>query len=68
MWELFTCGGDIHVQLPYTVTNVWRAIHVWELFMCGGDIHVQLPYTVTNVWRAIHVWRGHSRAATVHSN
>ena len=22
------------MQLPYTVTNVWRAIHVWELFTC----------------------------------
>ena len=56
VWELFMCGGDIHVQLPYMVTNVWRAIHVWELFTCGGDIHVQLPYTVTNVWRVITVW------------
>ena len=56
------------MQLPYTVTNMWRAIHVWELFTCGGDIHMQLPYAVTNVWGAIHVWRGHSRAATVHGN
>ena len=22
------------MQLPYTVTKVWRAIHVWELFTC----------------------------------
>ena len=34
MWELFTCGGDIHVQLPYTV------IMCGEPLLCAGDIHV----------------------------
>ena len=53
MWELFTCGGGITVQLPYTVINVWRAITVWR-----GHSHVG----------AIHVSRGHYRAATVHGN
>ena len=36
-------GGGIHVQLPYTVINVWRGIHM------------QLMYTVINVWQ-INVW------------
>ena len=78
--EAFTCGGDITVQLPYTVINVWRGITMWEPLPCGGDITVQLLYTVINVWRghycvgaitvwrAITMWRGHYHAATVHSN
>ena len=66
--------GDITVQLPYTVINVWRGITMCEPLPCGGDITVQLPYMVINmwrgitVWRAITVWRGHYRAATVHGN
>ena len=36
-----------HVQLPYTVINVWR-INVW-LWGGGGGIHMQLPYTVINM-------------------
>ena len=41
-------GGGIHVQLPYTVINMWR-INVWR------GIDVQLTYTVINMWR-INVW------------
>ena len=41
-------GGGIHVQLPYTVINMW-SINMWR------DIHVQLTYTVINVWR-INMW------------
>ena len=66
VWELFTCGGDITVQLPYTVINMWRGtLLCGEPLPCGGGI---------TVWRghlrvgAIHMWRGHYRAATVHSN
>ena len=32
--EPLPCGGDITVQLPYTVINVWRGITVWELLTC----------------------------------
>ena len=35
-------GGGIHVQLPYTVINMW-SINVWR------GIQVQLLYTVINV-------------------
>ena len=46
-------GKGIHVQLTYTVINMWR-INMWV----EGGIHVQLPYTVINVW-SINMWRGH---------
>ena len=63
-------GGGIHVQLLYTVINVWRinvlvegafmcSYHTQSLtcggLTCGGGIHVQLTNTVINVWR-INVW------------
>ena len=41
-------GGGIHVQLPYSVINVW-SINVWR------GIHMQLMYTLINVWR-INMW------------
>ena len=37
MWELLTCGGDIHV---WELLTCGGDIHVWELLMCGGDIHM----------------------------
>ena len=42
MWELFTCGGGIHVWELFTCGG---DIHVWELFTCGGDIHVWELFT-----------------------
>ena len=34
-----TCGWrDIHMQLPYTVINVWR-INVWRGHSCAANIH-----------------------------
>ena len=58
------CGMGIHMQLTYTVVNVWR-VNMWvegaftcsyhtQYLMCGGStcgggIHVQLPYTVINM-------------------
>ena len=48
--------GGIHMQLPYTVINMWRGIHM------------QLTYVAVNMWRA-NMWvEGHSHAATIHSN
>ena len=56
MWYLgcggLTCGGEIHMHLPYTVINMWR-INVWR------GIHVQLPYTLINVQGSIQVWTSH---------
>ena len=37
MWELLTCGGDIHV---WDLLTCGGDIHVWDLLTCGGDIHV----------------------------
>ena len=37
MWELLTCGGDIHV---WDLLTCGGDIHMWDLLMCGGDIHV----------------------------
>ena len=39
VWELFMCGGDIHVQLPYTVINVWRAITMWRGTSRAATVH-----------------------------
>ena len=33
------CIHVSHVQLPYTVTNVWRAITVWRGHSCAATIH-----------------------------
>ena len=68
MWELFTCGGDIHVQLPYTVINVWRAITMWRGHSRAATVHGNTYILRELRGRAIHMWRGHSRAATVHGN
>ena len=37
MWELLTCGGDIHM---WDLLMCGGDIHVWDLLTCGGDIHV----------------------------
>ena len=75
MWELFTCGGDIHVQLLYTVINVWRAITVWRGHSRVGVTHVWRGHShvgLTHMWRGhsrvglTHVWRGHSRVGVTH--
>ena len=31
-------GGGIHVQLPYTVINVWR-INVWREHSHAANVH-----------------------------
>ena len=49
-------GGGIHVQLPYTVINVW-SIHMWGGFlMCGGGHSHIGGYSLVG---DSHVWRGH---------
>ena len=45
VWELFTCGGDITVQLPYMVINVWRGITVWRaITVWRGHYRVERRY------------------------
>ena len=50
MWELLTCGGDIHV---WELLTCGGDIHVWELLMCGGDIHM---WELLTCGGDIHVW------------
>ena len=50
MWELFTCGGDIHMC---ELLMCGGDIHVWELLTCGGDIHM---WELLICGGNIHVW------------
>ena len=72
MWELLTCGGDIHVWELLKCggdIHVWELltsggdIHVWELLTCGGDIHV---WELLTCGRDIHVWEPHVNSHEPH--
>ena len=53
MWELLTCGGDIH---KWELLSCGGDIHKWELLGCGGDTRVGVT----------HVWMEHSDVGVTH--